>query len=72
MFSTSCGLGKLDWTTCSQTVPWWENACQKKQTAVEPRKKKNGPYFPLNPGGLIGILIILLIMVYYNPHFNVL
>ena len=33
------------------------------QTIHEPRKKRLG-YFPLNPGWLIGILI----MVWYNPH----
>ena len=34
--------------------------------SVEPRKKQR-PYFPLNPGCWIGILI----MVDYNPHLNV-
>ncbi len=36
---------------------WWVVGC-----TCEPRKKPS--YFPLNPGWLIGILI----MVYYNPH----
>ena len=33
----------------------------------EPQKTEN-LYFPLNPGCLIGILLI---MVYYNPHLTV-
>ena len=45
-----------------------KKAAYKTKRATQFKKRKNGPYFLLNPGCLVGILI----MAYYNPHITAL